>query len=803
MNAPSAKPAAERPAPGAPGIEPRWTSSAKDGVGTAYSAGSPVWFTLSHGIVNEIYFPHVDTPNTRDLQFLITDGETFCHEEKRDLDHQIEYPERNTLLYRLTNTERTGRYRIIKEIIVEPHSSALLIQTRVEISDLSLRGKLRLYVLLAPHLNGTGKNNSARLHEVGGRKLIHAWRDSIHLVLGCTPDFIRRSVRFAGMSDGWRDLMDSFKVCEEFDVAEDGNIAVLGEIDLSNGLEFTLAVAFGFSAQSASTLFLQALATPFSQQREKFVAQWKRKHADTDGTGYPEDIASLIRLSHCVLLAHEDKHFQGAFVASLSIPWGETKDDSDRGGYHLVWTRDMVHTATALLACGESESALRALVWLASVQDPDGCLPQNSSISGEAYWTGLQLDEVAAPILLAWHLKREKALRQFDSWTLVTRAAFYLIQNGPVTPQERWEENAGYSPSTLASIIAGLVCAADFAVTRNDQMAENFLLDYADWLAGHIEEWTTTSCGELVAGQPNHYVRITPAEPGNPLVSPAPDTATINLANDGGTHHARNVVGGDFLQLVRLGVRAADDPLIVASVTVIDRVLKRDLPQGPCWRRYNHDGYGQKDDGSAYDGTGVGRAWPLLTGERGHYELAAGRDALPFLKAMSRFANDGGMLPEQLWDIPDLPDARMKLGRPSGSAMPLCWTHAEYISLARSRTDGVPFDRPEPVFQRYAIKKTKSRREMWTFAHQPQTISTGKTLRLITAATAKVRWSADNWATVNDSDTRDTGFGCHWADLTTEKLPAGAAIVFTFQWEKNWEGKNFTVKIVPFASNGK
>ena len=797
MNTPPATKTSTRPAHGAPGIEPRWTSSAKDGIGTAYSASAPVWFTLSHGIVNEIYFPHVDTPNTRDLQFLITDGETFCHEEKRDLDHLTEYPEQNALLYRLTNTERTGRYRIIKEIIVEPHSSALIIHTRVEISDTSLREKLRIYVLLAPHLNGTGKNNSARWHDIGGRKIIHAWRDPIHLALGCTPGFTRRSVGFAGTSDGWQDLMGNFKMDWEFDTAEDGNIAVLGEIDLSTGLEFTLAVAFGFSVQSAATKFLQALATPFPQQREKFVAQWRRKHTDTDGTGYPDAIASMIRLSHCVLLAHEDKMFQGAFVASLSIPWGDTKDDSDRGGYHLVWTRDMVHTATALLACGEAESALRALVWLAAIQDPDGRLPQNSSISGEAYWKGIQLDQVAAPILLAWHLREERALRQFDPWTLVSRAALYLIQNGPVTDQERWEENAGYSPSTLAAIIAGLVCAADFAQARNGKTAERFLLDYADWLAGHVEDWTATSCGELVAGKPRHYIRITPANPKNPLAEPAPDTATLTVANGGGTHSARNIVGGDFLQLVRLGVRAADDPLIIDSLVVIDHVLKRDLPQGPCWRRYNHDGYGQKSDGSAFDGTGEGRTWPLLTGERGHYALAAGRNALPFLEAMSRFANEGGMLPEQLWDAADLPDRHMKRGRPSGAAMPLCWAHAEFIALARSRTDGVPFDRPEPVYQRYAAGKAKSRIEMWTFLHQLQAIPPGKTLRLITSAAAKIRWSSDNWATVTDSDTCDTGFGCHWTDLPIADLPAGAAITFTFQWRENWEGKNFIVKIVP------
>lgn len=784
-----------RSAPGAPGIEPRWTSSAKDGIGTAYSSSAQVWFTLSHGIVNELYFPHVDTPNTRDLQFLITDGETFCHEEKRDLDHLTEYPEQNCLLYRLTNTERSGRYRIVKEIIVEPHSSVLLIHTRVEILDATLRGKLRLFALLSPHLNGTGKNNSARRHDLGGRRLFHSWRESIHLMFGCTTDFTRRSVGFVGESDGWRDLMDNFRMDWEYDSAEDGNIALCGEIDLARGLEFTLAVAFGFSAQSASTQLLQAFATPFARQREKYVVQWQRADTGGGGAGFPGEIGSMVRLSHCVLLAHEDKMFQGAFVASLSIPWGETKDDGDQGGYHLVWTRDMVHTATALLACGEEESPLRALIWLAAVQDEQGGLPQNSSISGKPYWTGVQLDEVAAPILLAWRLRREQALRQFDPWTLVSRAARYLIQHGPVTGQERWEENSGYSPSTLASIIAGLVCAAEFARERGDGTAAGFILDYADWVAAHVDEWTATTRGELVAGKPRHYIRITPADPKDPLAAPAPDTAMIAIANGGGMHPARNIVGGDFLQLVRLGIREANAPLVVDSVAVIDAVLKRDLPDGPCWRRYNFDGYGQKPDGGAFDGTGEGRSWPLLTGERGHYELAAGRDALPSLNAIARFANAGGMLPEQLWDAPDLPDGKMKLGRPSGSAMPLCWAHAEFLSLARSCGDGKAFDRPEPVHRRYVVENTKSGIEMWTFVHRLETIAAGKTLRLILAAAACVRWTSDGWGAEQDADARDAGFGCWWVDIPTRDLPAGARVEFTFKWRNRWEGRNFSVTI--------
>jgi glucoamylase len=780
---------------GAPGIEPRWTSSAKDGIGTAYHSSSRIWFTLSHGIINEIYFPFVDTPNTRDLQFLITDGETFCHEEKRDLLHQTDYPEKNALLYRLTNSDPAGRYRIIKEIVTDPHSPVLLVRTRVEILDATLTGKLRLYVLLAPHLSGTGKNNSAHWCSIGNRKLVHAHREDVSLVLGCAPDFMRRSVGFVGSSDGWQDLMDNFKMDWQFSRADDGNLAITAEVDLSAGLEFTVGVGFGHSPQSASTQLEQALATSFAEVREKFVGQWQRARSDLDLSEHTGDAGSMVRLSQCLLLAHEDKTFQGAFVASLSIPWGETKDDRDRGGYHLVWTRDMVQTATALLACGLTESPLRALIWLACVQGDDGCLPQNSSISGEAVWKGIQLDEVAAPILLAWRLQQAQALRLFDPWALVSRAVSYLILHGPVTQQERWEENSGYSPSTLAAVIASTVCAAVFAHGRNLPDLATFLLDYADWVSAHLETWTVTHHGELLPGKPRHYVRIAPAHPDQPGQGPDPDQAECFLANGGGQHPVRNIVGGDFLHLVRLGVRAADDPIVVDSIAVIDHVLKRDLPQGPGWRRYNHDGYGQKTDGGAYDGTGEGRCWPILTGERAHYELAAGRDPFPFIKTLEGFANEGGMLPEQVWDTDDLPARNMRRGGPTGSAMPLCWAHAEYVSLVRSHKEGVCFDRVEPVYQRYAKGARTSTIEMWTFAHPTVSIDAGKTLRLITPRSAKIHWTSDGWMTAHDLDMRDTAVGCWFGDLATTQLAAGARVDFTFRWGERWEGKDFRVTV--------
>lgn len=797
------------PAFGGPGSEARWTHSAKEGIGTAYNSNSRVWFTLSHGILNEIYWPHVDTPNTRDFQFLITDGESFCHEEKRDLRHELEYPERNCLFYRAINSEPGGRYRLVKEVLSDPHRSVVLVQTRVEIFDEALRtpGRLKLYALLAPHLGGHGGGNSGYASHLGDRELLRAARGDAHLVLGCDAGFSRRSVGFVGASDGWQDLTDNYRMDWEFSAAENGNIALTGEVDLERAqiadgaLEFTIALGFGNSAQSAATATLQSLATPFAEHRAGFVRQWQRAliAEEYNFDAQTSDFGSMYRLSRCVLLAHEDKAFEGALIASLSTPWGETKGDDDLGGYHLVWTRDMVQSATALLATGQTRTPLRALIWLSCIQGADGGFPQNSWIDGRAYWRGVQLDEVAAPMLLAWRLRRANALQRFDPWPMLARAAAYLIAQGPVTAQERWEENSGYSASTLATMIAGLVAAAEFAQGEAaDEGAASFLLAYADWLAAHVEDWTVTQRGELVAGKPRHYVRITPTDPLAPDPHPDVDALEVQIANGGGKHPARNVVSGDFLQLVRLGIRAADDPMVRDSVAVIDRALRYELPQGSGWRRYSHDGYGQKDDGSAYDGTGVGRCWPILTGERAHYELAAGGDAQALRTTLEEFANDGGMIPEQVWDAGDLPQTKMLRGAPTGSAMPLCWSHAEYISLVRSLHDGVVYDRIEPAFQRYVADPVTSVVEMWSLRHRTRLIPAGKTLRVILQAAATVRWTTDNWSRFDNIETRPSGLPSLWfADVAVEHLPRGTTIEFTFRWQEGtrWHGENFQVRI--------
>jgi glucoamylase len=487
-------------------------------------------------------------------------------------------------------------------------------------------------------------------------------------------------------------------------------------------------------------------------------------------------------------------------IASLSIPWGEAKGDEDIGGYHLVWTRDMVSSATALLASGNDETPLRALVYLACLQRPDGGFHQNFWIDGEPYWTGVQLDEVAFPILLAWRLREADALRDFDPYPLVLAAAGYLVRSGPATPQERWEENSGYSPSTLAAQIAGLTCAAAFARERGDEATAAFLQRQADFLEGHVEAWTVTTDGTLVPGIARHYIRIRPVDPADPAPDEDPNRGLLAIRNrppgERTEFPARDVVDAGFLELVRYGIRKAGHPLVEDSLQVVDAMLKVETPFGPCWRRYNHDGYGQRDDGGPYLGWGTGRGWPLLTGERGHYELAAGRDPGPYIRAMERFATVAGLLPEQVWDAADRPEAGMRLGRPTGAPMPLMWAHAEYVKLLRSARDGRVFDRIPAVVDRYQRRRADPPIETWTFGRRVRAVPRGSVLRIQAEAAFRLHWTPGEWSDVRDTNSTPTRVGVDFADVAVGPAQT-APIRFTFYWldAARWEGRDFQVDV--------
>jgi glucoamylase len=794
-------------APGWPGIPARWTSSAKTGVGTALNQASRVWFTLSHGIFDEIYYPREDQACTRDMGLIITSGKDFFSEEKRQTNQQVEALAPGVPAYILINTCMEGRYRVEKEILADPKRDVVLEQTQFS----ALKGKTEdyhVYVELAPHLANEGDHNTAWVGDYKGVPMLFAEKQGTALALACSVPWLNRSAGFAGTSDGWQDLNQHHQLTGKYIRAENGNVALTGEVDIrqSDG-SFLLALGFGANTFEAGQRALSSLLDGFESARATYIREWQtwlKTLLPLGAKNNGKETEELYQVSAAVLRTHESKRFPGALIASLSIPWGFAMGDNDLGGYHLSWPRDLVESAGGLLAAGAHIDARRVLFYLQVTQEEDGHWPQNMWLDGAPYWGGIQMDETAFPILLVDLANREKALGMEDLkrlWPMVKKAAGYLVKNGPVTTQDRWEEDPGYSPFTLAAEISALLAAADQAEMNGETGPANFLRETADTWNGNIERWIYATDTDLArqVGVEGYYVRISApnsAEAGSPAQGFVP---IKNRPPGENMEEAVHIISPDALALVRFGLRAADDVRIINTVKVIDALLKTEMPYGPGWHRYNDDGYGEHADGGPFDGTGVGRVWPLLAGERAHYELAAGRvdEATRLLHVLEASAGAGNLIPEQVWDSKDIPEKELYFGKPSGSAMPLVWAHAEYVKLLRSLKERRVFDMPPQPLERYIKSKTESKHATWRFNNKCQIMPAGKILRVELLAKATVHWSTDNWQTFTDTDTSDTGLGVHLVDLPVDKMPTGTNLVFTFHWsnEDKWEGEDFEVKI--------
>lgn len=799
-------------APGWPGIQPRWTSSAKQGIGASLSPASRVSFTLSHGILNEIYYPRVDRACTRDMGMMVASDDGFFSEEKRNAAHGVSMLAPGVPAYALSNTCTAGRYRIDKEVLTDPQRETLLQRTRFT----ALAGPVssyRLYVLLSPHIGNRGFGNTGWASDYKGVGMLFAERDGTCMALACSRPWRNRSVGFVGSSDGWQDVSRNKRMTWAWERAENGNIALTAEVDIhSQAGDFVVALGFGRNAAEAGNRALASLSDGFDHARRGYIEEWTKWqeslawHGEAKGSARsgPAPVPDLFRISTAVIRAHEAKNFPGGLIASLSIPWGFAKGDDDLGGYHLVWARDLVETAGGLLAAGCHETPRRVLHYLQSTQEADGHWPQNMWLDGSAYWGGIQMDETALPILLVDLAQREKAIAQEERgrmWEMVRRAAAFLVCNGPVTQQDRWEEDPGYSPFTLAAEVAALLCAADLAEAQGENETAAYLRETADAWNDGIERWMYVQGTDLgaQAGVDGYYVRIAPPDEAD-ASSPAGGFVPIKNRPPGqGLERASHIVSPDALALVRFGLRAADDSRIRSTVRVIDALLKVETPVGPAWHRYNDDGYGEKDDGSAFDGTGIGRAWPLITGERAHYELAAGRraEAERLCRALESFAGEGGMLPEQVWDTTDIPRRELYFGKPSGSAMPLLWAHAEYLKLLRSLRDGKVFDMPPQTLQRYVVENRHSAYAVWRLNQKCRAIPAGKTLRVELRREAVVRFASNGLRRAAEISSRPTGLGIHVADLPTADMKPGAQLRFTVRWKTTGaqEGPEFSVDI--------
>jgi glucoamylase len=646
--------------------------------------------------------------------------------------------------------------------------------------DVTLEGdaSLRAYALLAPHLGGTGRDNRASADTYHGVRVAWAEQGPFGLALVAraadgSDALGQASAGYVGVSDGWQDFAANGRMAWLYAEAGPGNVALLAPL----ARRATLALAFATSKEAAATLARAALMTPFAVVVGQQAAAWAAWHQVCDlratAGDLPSDLAAQLAWSAQVLKTHGDKTFTGAMVASLSIPWGNRGEE--RGGYHLVWARDAAECALAFLALGALGEARAVLAYLLATQNADGHWSQNQWLGGRPYWRGLQLDEAAFPVLLAASLAERGALGGMNVADSVRRALAFLILNGPASPQDRWEEDAGVNPFTVAVCIAALVAGAQLLPPAERNLPEAV----ADFWNVRLEDWCVVRETELGKryGVAAYYVRDAPSDI---LCDDRAMQRALPVKNhryDPGLA-AGEQVATDFLQLVRLGLRRADDVLIRDTLVLADALLKTDTPAGPVWHRYNGDGYGEHQDGRSFDGSGRGRGWPLLTGERGHYELAAGHDPLPYLRAMSAMANHG-LIPEQVWDAAPL--GRLKLGRATGSAMPLAWAHAEFIQLVLSRAAGRPVDRPAAVWARYHGVRPHLRCTIWTPGAPLNRCSACAGLWIVLPEAAIVRLEFDGGRETAELATEPCGPGLHGVRIDAAQLAGHAGIEFTWR----------------------
>ncbi|PAU84471.1 glucoamylase [Halorubrum salipaludis] len=764
--------------PRGPGEAPHWTTGRKFGVGTPADHEAddpvPVWFTLTEGALTEARFPRIDVMNVRTFDFLVADPETGYTVRTFDETSHVtatETVERTTeptaddaLAYRQTIRE-TGdghghTWTLTVEYAVDTDGDAIL-------ADVSFEGSREYDVYAVVDTTVTNVGTNDRGDRVGGAdgyhllarnddaergpgKLVDDGGDpfEVALALDSAGGFEWASALAAG-GDAADALFADGDRGEGSETAA-GNVVLTGLV--GSGTEVSDAVALGFAENADTAAALGeargAVSRGFPAVSESYVETWREWLADRE---FPDsvigdaELATQYRFALMTLAAVEDKRHDGAGIASPSVPWGETEYAAeDRGyGYNFVWSRDLYQVFTALIEVGEIERGANALAYLYNTQqDDDGFLPQNTYIDGRTRWGGEQMDNIAFPSVMAWQLYEHGTAPADADYTYdqVRRSLGYIAANGPETAQERWEEEAGFSPSSIAAEIAGLVCGAALAVAEADRIEadrvetggatagespDSLRADALAWLAladdwaARVEEWCATATGTERHGETPYYVRIT--ADGDPEIG-RPRT----IANDGPTYDEREIVDGGFLELVRLGVKPADDQVVRNSVSVVDDSIRVDTPYGPAWYRYVGDAYGELargDPGAPWAGTGDGRGrlWPIFTGERGEYELRAradgpdgfggtDEDALEpdaLLETMAGFGNSGRMLPEQVWDREHPTDYGWEFGEGTGGATPLAWSMAGFIRLAHGVDAGEPVETPTVVRDRY-VERARS-----------------------------------------------------------------------------------------------
>lgn len=768
---------------GAPGIAPTWSSSDKDFV-TAALDSSRVWATIGRGIINEVYWPSTGQPQIRDLGFYLV-GKGRWIDLKRERRYRLITP--GPALPALEIVHHGDDYQLTLEILPDPRRDALLVR-------FSLTGDYRLVFVLAPHVGSTGRDNSAWLYN----RSAYASRGGYALCVAANIPLEHLSCGFVGASDGWQDLNRHGELTYQFQSATNGTVAITGQTSRHHGV---LAVGFGDSPAGAHTRARTALAVNFDLLRSLFIEAWAAWGSTLTLPRPDETLGDAAELSAAVLKIHEDRAYPGAVVASLSVPWGNSTESL--GGYHLVWPRDTSLTAFALLAANRRFDALQILSHLIAAQRHDGHWPQNYFPSGQPYWDGVQLDEAALPVLLAAKLAELGEPELAGTREMIRAAVGFLARSGPASSQDRWEENPGVGPFTLATAIAALVAAGPWLEPEE----RSYALELADDWNERLESWCYVENTELAArlGLQGYYVRIAPPRQ-------AAGDGRVEVRNrEGATISTSTLVSLDFSYLVRLGIRSGRDPRILDTIRVVDQLLAVETPSGVVYRRYNEDGYGEHADGRPFDGSGIGRGWPLLVGERGHLALQSGVDPLPFLQTMWRCASAGGLLPEQVWDADPIPAFELVPGRPSGSAMPLVWAHAEFLKLMVAREHGRPVEWLTSVEQHFGhrpvarqdedlsrpTQTASGRSRIWHWRDEVPIaeLPADKLLSVEDRVPFTMHMGFDGWQRTEDRPAQPGPFGIWSVALTEQELAGARELNFTRRYERGWENRDYRVSL--------
>lgn len=729
-------------ASGGPGSTPYWNESGGvQGFADSTSSTSKVSYTIGNGELENAFYPEDDEPDTYGLQYFVSNGSSFTNSEVSNTTHAVTLADATSLTWQQTNTATNGDFTITKTYIADPNASVILVQTTFT-NDTS--NPLYLYADYQPYLDNQGDGNTGGTDSASGD--LEAVNGSVASALAASTGFSASSTGYVGTSSsGATELTSGYGLTTTYSgVSSSGHLDQTAQIPVnsSGSTTFTLALAFETSESAAISDASTALSAGFSSLESSFESGWHSwlaglnappasvEPASAGGTGSAA-LLNQYYVSLMELKADEDKTYVGGFVASPTDPWGASTSAASAGnhGYHLVWTRDEYEMATALLAAGDSTDAQAALSYILKYEiESSGEAKQNTWLNGNQEWGGQQMDESADPIILAYQLGDTSS----TDWATLKTEADYIVANGPYTGQERWEENGGYSPSTIAAEIAGLVCAYSLATTQGDSTDAATYLSTAKTWASNVDGWTYTTSGSLGAG--SYFIRIAPNGTPN-------DSNTISISNGGGSYDQRAVVDAGFLELVRLGIKSASATDITNSLSVVDSTIGVTTPQGVLYHRYNHDGYGETSTGADYTGAGVGNLWPVFNGERGEYDITDGSvtAAETQLGIMQASAEADGQIPEQVWSSSTAASASgtgWTLGQPDNSADPLMWSMAQYVRLADDISHGSDIDTPAIVCQ--------------TFSTCPVSVPsapTGLAVTAKTSSTVSLSWTASSGAT--------------------------------------------------------